>query len=327
MLTVTEEFRSEKAQPISGRRLLMIKARCDCGSAITTARKRLIDGQVTHCGCSPSVKKADNAWMIGHKYQRLTVVAVCGDDPKRVKCECECGGEYVGRADAVRRGGVKSCGCIRGEALRGRTVTNPNRLAFYASQRTGSLERASELVGKRFGRLYVAMASQIEPGIVTALCDCGASWHGRFNLLTNGAVQSCGCANRENTAARNTKHGLSATPEYETWRGMIRRCYRENAPGFKRYGGRGIRVCDRWRVGESGKSGLVCFIEDMGPRPSPEHSIDREDNDGHYEPGNCRWATLSEQAQNQRPGYRFGDPLRELMDSESVCRLAGLVPD
>jgi hypothetical protein len=83
---------------------------------------------------------------------------------------------------------------------------------------------------------------------------------------------------------------------------MISRCKNPKNIGYKNYGGRGIRVCDRWRFGEDGKSGYECFISDVGRRPSSDHSIDRyPDNDGNYEPTNVRWATRKEQRDNQRP--------------------------
>jgi hypothetical protein len=82
---------------------------------------------------------------------------------------------------------------------------------------------------------------------------------------------------------------------------MKERCLRPLHKSFARYGGRGIKVCDRWLNGEGGKSGFECFLVDMGLRPSMNHSIDRyPDNDGNYEPGNCRWATTAEQHWNQR---------------------------
>jgi hypothetical protein len=100
--------------------------------------------------------------------------------------------------------------------------------------------------------------------------------------------------------ARNTTHGQSRTPEYQAWNGIITRTENAARPDFVNYGGRGIRMCDRWRHGEGGKSGFECFLADMGPRPSSGYSIDRIDVDGHYEPANCRWASKQEQMRNRR---------------------------
>ena len=94
------------------------------------------------------------------------------------------------------------------------------------------------------------------------------------------------------------KHGKNHTPEYAVWNRMIERCTNQNHKSFNDYGGREIKICKQWR--ESFES----FYADMGPRPSPEHSIDRINNDGNYEPGNCRWATRVQQGQNKRNNHR-----------------------
>ena len=132
-------------------------------------------------------------------------------------------------------------------------------------------------------------------------CDCGAKSAVRGSLLRRGNTKSCGCWNSVSLANLKRTHAMRYSPEYSSWRNMKNRCLNKNVDAFKYYGGRGITVCDRWL--ESFEN----FYEDMGLRPTPEHSIDRLDSNGNYEPSNCKWSTKKEQMRNTRVNIMVGD--------------------
>jgi hypothetical protein len=146
-----------------------------------------------------------------------------------------------------------------------------------------------DITGLRFGRLTVIRRKGSERRAATWLCrcDCGGKTIVNGTKLRLGRVRSCGCYARQIGLA-NATHGhlrhYRPTTEYSAWRAMISRCYRPGFANFWSYGGKGIRVCKRWRVS------FAAFLADMGPKPEPHMFLCRIDKNGDYKPDNCEWS-------------------------------------
>ncbi len=187
----------------------------------------------------------------------------------------------------------------------GHAVNRPRSLHL----RTVQMRRIQITQGDRYGRLTILR--EVTPSItptgrvwrrVECRCECGTTTTVRLNSLRTKHTVSCGCIRRDVA----TKHAQCGTLVYSTWANMLTRCRNSSSPDYDQYGGRGITVCDRWLTFGS-------FFADMGPRPSAKHSIDRKDNNGNYEPGNCWWATPTQQNRNRRNNHLV------TLNGETLC--------
>ncbi len=159
------------------------------------------------------------------------------------------------------------------------------------------MRKIIDITGQVFGRLTV-LHMAVERGrhgnvLWACQCLCGTIIAVNSKYLRGGGTQSCGCRRREGVRARRLSHGMTKSAEYRVWLHMKRRCTNPKDSNYHNYGGRGISYGPRWEKFEN-------FFKDMGPRPSPKHTLERADNSKGYGPDNCVWATIKEQARNRR---------------------------
>ncbi len=262
---------------------------------------------------------------IGDVFNKLTVIEFVGyrvsDSGRKNKiflCKCECGGTKKVSSNKLTslKKGTKDCGCTwklkreTSELKRVERVIKKKESEEIRKQKHIERELNKKpprenkyKIGYKHNRLTII--SEIGRGnnkVFTVQCECGTIKDIKRLTITN--TKSCGCLRREESTRRG--HASRTNPErrrwYDRWREMIKRCYNPKSKPYKNYGGRGITVCERWRIPDG--IGSQNYYEDihtiLGPQPSPEHSLDRINNDGPYEINNLRWATNSEQVKNQR---------------------------
>jgi len=258
---------------------------------------------------------------IGDKFNKLTVIEFLdyhvtsgGDKCKVFLCRCECGGTRKVKSSRLTslNKPIKDCGCgwkliqVNAELKRVKIEKKKKDLDEIRKQKRIQRELNKKnpkdkkyKVGYKHYRLTIL--SEIGNGedkVFTVQCECGTIKEVR--KLTIPTTKSCGCLQREKSYKNGlfTKNDKEKQLMYSRYKNMKKRCYNEKNHNYPNYGGRGITVCDRWM--EPNGMGFVNFCEDMGHRPSSKHSIDRINNDGNYEPSNCKWSTNSEQMKNQR---------------------------
>lgn len=176
----------------------------------------------------------------------------------------------------------------------------------------GRKTNPSEFVGKKYGRLVIEniIFKRIKNGSNTAhavcKCECGKTYETLLAQLKYGRVKSCGCLKDEKAGLRRKTHGMSNTRFFKIWQGILKRCNNSNSESYKNYGGRGIVICKRWEDFSNFKIDMYdSYVEHIGKFGENNTSIDRKDNNGSYEPSNCRWATRKEQNENTRTVKRY----------------------
>lgn len=289
----------------------MWHCRCDCGNEKDIRGASLQAGLTKSCGClsKETTSKVRFKDISGRKIGMIEVLSrvpsVKNESKKRTyyKCRCSCGNVFVTERERILNGNTKSCGCYKSEQSHKR---------FF-----------KDISGQRFGKLKVIEFygnSERGNAMWKCQCDCGNVVICNGGNLRNGNTKSCGCITRNKTIERSTKHGKSGSQLYRVYNHMKGRCYTETDSAYKDYGGRGIKICDEW-LGERGFENFYNWSMENGFRVGL--TIDRINNDGNYEPSNCRWTDKINQCNNRRSN-RFLTARGETHTVAEWSRITGL---
>lgn len=221
----------------------------------------------------------------GQRYGRLIVERYSRTKGKSTLwiCKCDCGKEVEVKGTKLRNGHTKSCGC-------------------YKLDKTAEI-KTKDITGERFGMLTAVKLigkNEKHQGMWECICDCGNHRIVPLPYLTSGDSTSCGCATRGKLHDIFTRHGESHTRLHNAWANMKYRCLNPNADCYENYGGRGITVCEEWiNSYEAFRDWALSngYTDDL--------TLDREDNNGNYEPDNCRWVTYTTQNNNRRDNVLY----------------------
>lgn len=303
--------------------------KCDCGIEKEVSKKSLKAGTNKNCGCLRT-KDLTNK-QIGH-WQVLNKVNNPG--ATKYNCKCICGIQKEVSASSLLNNKSLSCGCVnKTESLLNQVFHKLTALSYQQGKYNCKCEcgnyinvepfnlinnkvrscgciKKPNLINQKFNMLIVTSLNEERSctgnQYWNCLCDCGNTTTLCTSSLTRNITKSCGCIN-----TGSTTHGLSHTKENKIYRGMKYRCLNPNSPAYKDYGERGIKICDRWL------KSFENFLEDMGNIPSKNHSIERVNVNGNYEPNNCKWIERRLQGRNTRTNilsYEIIEDMNKIKD-------------
>lgn len=228
--------------------------------------------------------------MTGQQFGYLKVNSYSHTENKRAfwNCTCVCGKDIVCNGRLLRNGHIKSCGCMKNKMVSDAKIDN--------------------MKGRKIGRLYFKEYIGLlnHHALWLCQCDCGNECIVNASAVKSGTTSSCGCLRHEMLMEKNYKHNCAYLPIYRNYYNMLRRCSDPKDSHYYCYGGRGITVCEEW---SNKDSGFISFYEwainngykeEILSNGKNKWTLDRIDVDGNYEPSNCRWATIKQQANNKR---------------------------